>query len=82
VDNLGPLAKFHGFNNFLLPYNELQKLVSQYGTESFEELMKAAEKNALTVDDATKDQTKMLMAQMNTRQAFESLVNNGIDPVT
>lgn len=82
VDSLGPLAKFHGFNNFLLPYNELQKLVSQYGTEAFEELMKSAEKNSLTVDDATKDQTKMLMAQMNTRQAFESLINNGIDPVT
>jgi hypothetical protein len=82
VDSLGPLAKFHGFNNFLLPYNELQKLVSQYGTESFNELIKAAEKNSITVDDATRDQTKMLMAQMNTRQAFESLINNGIDPVT
>lgn len=82
VDNLGPLAKFHAFNDFLLPIDELLKFTSQYGTESFEELLKSAKDNSKTTDDATKDQTKMQMAQMNTRQAFEGLVNNGIDPVT
>jgi len=82
IATFGTLGKFHKFNDFLLPVDELLKFSSQYGTESFEELLESAKKNSKTTDDATKDQTKMQMAQMNTRQAFESLVNYGIDPVT
>jgi len=82
VDNLGPLAKFHAFNDFLLPIDELLKFTSQYGTESFNELLKSAEKNSKTTDAATKDQTKMRIAQMNARQSMENFVNTGIDPVT
>jgi hypothetical protein len=82
VDNLGPLAKFHAFNDFLLPIDELLKMQSQYGTESFKELLESAKRNSKTTNEATQDQTKMLMSQMNTRQALEGMINNGIEPVT
>lgn len=82
VENLGPLAKFHAFNDFLLPMDQLLKFQTQYGSEAFEQLLDDAKKNSKTVDAATQDQTKMLMSQMNTRQSLEQLVNLGVEPVT
>ena len=82
VENLGPLAKFHAFNDFLLPMDQLLKFQTQYGSEAFEQLLDDAMKNSKSVDAATNDQTKMLMSQMNTRQALENLVNLGVEPVT
>jgi hypothetical protein len=82
IENLGPLARFHAFNDFLLPIDELLKFTSQYGTETFEQLLADAKKNSVAVDDATKDQTKLQMSQMNIRQSFERMINLGVDPVT
>lgn len=82
VDNLGPLAKFHGFNNFLLPIDQLLEITSQYGGKNMNEVLKAIDRNKETTDDATKSQTSLQMSQMNTRQAMENLVNAGIGPVT
>lgn len=82
VDNLGPLAKFNSFNDFLLPIDQLLKFQSQYGTEAFEKLLADAKKNSETVDGATKEQTKLQMSQMNIRQKFEDLINFGVSPLT
>lgn len=82
VENLGPLARFNAFNDFLLPIDQLLVFMSQYGTEAFEKLLEDAKKNSQSVDAATKDQTKLQMSQMNIRQAFEGLINQGVEPLT
>jgi hypothetical protein len=82
VDNLGPMARFHGFNNVLLPMHELLELMSQYGGKNMSEVMDSIDKNKETVDGSTKEQTKMRIAQMNSRQSMENFVNAGVDPVT
>lgn len=82
VENLGPLAKFHAFNDFLLPMDQLLEIMAKYDGTNFDELMKSVKANTVTVDQATKDQTQTRMQQMDTRQAMENMVNAGINPVT
>jgi hypothetical protein len=82
VDSVGSLALFNAYDDFQLPLNESLKMISQYGTEAFEKLMADALKNSKSTDEATNEQTKLLMSQMNTRQAFERMINLGVEPVT
>lgn len=82
VENLGPLARFNAFNDFLIPIDQLLKFQSQYGSEAFEKLLADAKKNSKSVDAATNEQTLLQMSQMNTRQALERMVNVGVEPVT
>lgn len=82
VDNLGPMARFHGFNNVLLPMNELLDIMSQYGGKNMKEVLDTIEKNKETVDSSTKAQTSLRISEMNARQGMENMVNAGIDPVT
>jgi hypothetical protein len=82
VDNLGPMARFHGFNDVLLPMNELLEIVSQYGGKNMEEVLKTIDKNKETVDGATKAQTSLRLSEMAARQGMENMVNAGINPVT
>lgn len=82
VDNLGEAAKFNFYNDFQLPMSENLKVISQYTETSFGELLAAARKNSETTDEATKEQTKLRMAHLNTRENLNDLINLGINPVT
>ena len=82
VDAFGGAAKFNFYNDFQLPMHENLKMISQYGTESFNTLMEEAKRNSEATDDATKGQTQLRLTQMNTRQSLENLLNVGIGPVT
>jgi hypothetical protein len=82
VDNLGEAAKFNFYNDFQLPMSENLKVISQYTEKTYAELLKAAQNNSATTDAATQEQTKLRMAQMNTRENLNDLINMGISPLT
>ena len=81
VDAFGPLTAFNAAN-FIYDMKEVLPFMTQFGEENYEALKDSAKVNSETTDKGTKSATDLRMAQMNTRQAFEDLVNFGINPVT
>lgn len=82
VTNLGPLAKYNAFNDFMLPMDQLLNIMSKYDGKNIDELMASVQRNMETTDAATKNQTSLRMAEMNARQGMENFVNAGVNPVT
>lgn len=67
-------------------FKDNAQLVSQFGDalnpEQIRAMMEAAKKNAVTTDDATKNQVNIEKAQRNASNSMQDFINLGIKPVT
>ena len=81
----GQLAKYNAADHGL-PYSEISQLESRYADQSAAMQQRRAEAEQLLqktgLDPTTKNMVTLQMAQMNTTNSFQNLINFGIVPVT
>lgn len=79
---MGGLAKYHAYNDTYGDIKEQRGFLAQMGDEAYEDLIERAKKQQVVTDKATNDQTQIRISQMNTRDAFQAMVNEGVLPLT
>ena len=79
LDTMGGSAKVHAFGQVFGNMKELREYVAG---GKYSDREKSAKENQVATDKATTAQTDLRVAQMNTRDSMQSLINAGIAPVT
>jgi len=81
----GQLAKYNAADHGL-PFGEISQLESRYADQSAAMQQRRAEAEQLLqktgLEPTTKNMVTLQMAQMNTTNSFQNLINFGINPVT
>jgi hypothetical protein len=81
----GQLAKYNAADHGL-PFSEISQLESRYANQSAAMQQRRAEAEQLLqktgLEPTTKNMVTLQMAQMNTTNSFQNLINFGINPVT
>lgn len=82
IDSMGASAKLAagGFRETFGPLQELRQF--EVGTRDLQAREKAAEKNAIVTDKSTKSLAEAEIANMNARDALQSMVQLGVAPAT
>jgi hypothetical protein len=85
-DQFGNLMKMNATKDFLLPMSEIAHLSSRYADQSAksqEEMAKAEQElQKKGLDPTTKKMVELRIAQQNTRDSLNNLVNKGVEPLT
>lgn len=82
MDTMGPTASFGKFNEYSYKYNDLLEFRTKHEGKKTQEMIDQAVKESKAVDASTKNMTAMGISQRKSRDAMESFVNQGIEPVT
>ena len=82
MDTMGPTASFGKFNEYSYKYNDMLEFRTKFEGKKTQDLIDATKKETLTTDASTKNMTQLGISQRKSRDAMESFVNQGIEPVT
>lgn len=79
LDQMGGSAKVHAFGE---TFGDMKQLREYVAGGKWSDRAKSAGDNLVATDKATQAQTDLRVAQMNTRDSLQNMVNAGIVPVT